>query len=167
MDLVGFLKRIQRNLSLTHSTLKTAFIFLIWSWLLVKKTRWELVHFIKKKELRVHSAFKWLSQAWICLCLFCVKFHSEQHTVCGKPLLAAESFLHTGVNLFYALYWGENCCDLFLTEESLRLGAKELAVPETLRDLLVVRKMSCCCFYLDHTNSRQSSKKYDFGFAQL
>lgn len=52
-----------------------------------------------------------------------------------------------------------------LTETSVGLGAETLAVPETLRDLLIVRKMSSCCFYLDQMTSRQSSKKYDFDFA--
>lgn len=142
--------------------------------ILINLWRWqgknEPVSLERSQNSEFISAFKWSSQVQTCLCFFNVGFtycstlpvwnlcRSSGYQVCLFPRQVWTCFmLSIGVKTVVAASW----------QESLGLRAETLAIPETLRNLLVVRKMSCCCFHLDQTNSRQSSKKYDFDSASF
>lgn len=135
-------------------------------------TRQEWARFIRKKpELREFiSAFQWSSQVRTCLCFFNVGFtyynplpvwnlcRFSGYQVCLFPRQVWTCFmLSIGVKTVVAASWQR---DLLGLEQRHWLFRR-------LRNLLVVRKMSCCCFHLDQTNSRQSSKKYDFALASF
>ncbi|XP_045048672.2 sorting nexin-19 isoform X2 [Desmodus rotundus] len=79
--------------------------------------------------------------------------------------LTFGTLIQRQVGTCFILTVGKKTGGLFLTGKPLGLGAETLAVPETLRDLLVVRTKSCCCFSLAQMGNGPSSRKYDFDSA--
>lgn len=151
------------------STLKIAFVF---SFDLENLWRRQVILFSKNeaRTQRIHSTFKWPSQAQNCIFSMLFSFITTHWPHCQCEFFVAPwatkfVFSPDRYEPVLCSLLGWKLCWPLPNRNCLDLEPETLAVPETLRDLLVVRKMSSCCFYLDQMNSRQSSKKHDFDFA--
>lgn len=136
----------------------------------MKKTRQELAHFIRKKpELREFIQLLSGQARLKSVCVFSVLVSlittlpvwnpcgSSGYWVCLFFRQVWTCFmLSIGMRTVVATSWQRNL-----------LGLERHCFFRRFWDLLVLRKMSCCCFHSDQTNSRQSSKKYDFDLANF
>ena len=167
LDLVEFFKRIQRSLSLTHTQTHKHFqkCFHFFSFHLVNFVKEARQESILRRNPELRELFQLLSGQTSLnpVCGFSVLF-SLITTRYVKPL-----WLFWLLSLFSPEGYGPVLCAVLgwklcwpLLDRNLSDLEERHGGSETRRELLIVRKTSCCCFYLGQMKNGQVSKTCDW-----